>query len=36
MTSPATYELLVLDRGWSPDQFEDWLGAALADLILAD
>ncbi len=36
LTSPGTYEQLVLDRGWTADQFEDWLGAALADLILAD
>lgn len=35
MTSPATYELLVLDRGWSPDQFEGWLTAALTRLLLA-
>lgn len=35
MASPRTYEQLVLDRGWTPDQFEDWLGPALADLILA-
>ena len=34
LTSPATYEHLVLDRGWTPDQFEDWLGAALPALIL--
>ena len=35
LTSPATYEQLVLDRGWTPDRFESWLGAALPDLILA-
>lgn len=35
MTSPLTYEQLVLDRGWTPDQFEAWLGPALAELILA-
>ena len=35
LTSPATYEQLVLDRGWTPDQFESWLGAALPPLILA-
>jgi AcrR family transcriptional regulator len=35
LTSPATYEQLVVDRGWTPDQFESWLGPALADLILA-
>jgi AcrR family transcriptional regulator len=36
MTSPAMYEHLVLDRGWTPDQFEHWLGSGLADLLLAD
>ena len=35
LTSPATYEQLVLERGWTPDQFEDWLDAALPALILA-
>lgn len=36
LTSPAMYEHLVLDRGWTPDQFENWLEAGLANLILAD
>jgi AcrR family transcriptional regulator len=35
MSSPATYEKLVLDRGWTPEQVENWLGAALVELILA-
>ena len=35
MTGPVTYEQLVLDRGWTPEQFEKWLGPALVDLILA-
>ena len=35
MTSPETYERLVLDRGWSPDVFEHWLGPAIAQLVLA-
>lgn len=34
LISPATYEQLVLDRGWTPDRFEVWLGAALPALIL--
>jgi AcrR family transcriptional regulator len=34
MAGPEVYEQLVLDRGWTPDQFESWLGAAVADLIL--
>lgn len=35
MISPAAYEQLVFDRGWTPDQFETWLGWALPALILA-
>ena len=35
LISPATYEHLVIDRGWTPDQFQAWLGAALPQLILA-
>ena len=35
LTSPATYAELVLDRAWTPDRFESWLGAALPALILA-
>lgn len=34
MAGPEVYEQLVLDRGWTPQQFEDWLGAAAANLIL--
>lgn len=36
MTSPRVYEQLMLDRGWTPDQYQDWPGAALPTLILAD
>lgn len=35
LAGPETYELLVLDRGWTPERFEHWLGTALAGLILA-
>lgn len=34
MAGPEVYEQLVLDRGWTPQQFEDWLGTAVADLVL--
>lgn len=34
MSSPETYEQLVLDRGWTPERFETWLGDALIELIL--
>ena len=34
MAGPEVYEQLVLDRGWTPQQFEDWLGAAAANLVL--
>src|SRR2546425_4438496 len=33
--SPETYRLLVIDRGWSADQFERWYSDALARLLLA-
>jgi AcrR family transcriptional regulator len=35
LTSPITYQQLVLDRGWTADHFEEWLSGALGDLILA-
>lgn len=35
MTSPETYERLVLNQGWSPEAFERWLGPAIAQLVLA-
>lgn len=34
LSSPETYQQLVLDRGWTPERFEGWLGDALVDLIL--
>jgi len=30
-----SYELLVGERGWSPDEYERWLGDVLCDLLLA-
>lgn len=33
LISPEVYELLVNDRGWSPDQYEQWLAKALADAL---
>ncbi|HEY6957194.1 MAG TPA: TetR/AcrR family transcriptional regulator [Candidatus Limnocylindria bacterium] len=35
LSSPETYEQLVLDRGWTPSRFEEWLGGALVGLILS-
>lgn len=35
LSSPETYEQLVLDRGWTPERFEEWLATALVDLILS-
>ncbi len=35
LAGPETYEQLVLDRGWTADRFERWLGPALVDLLLA-
>lgn len=33
-TGPELYTSLVLDRGWSPDDFEAWLGPKLRALVL--
>ncbi len=29
------YSMLVLDRGWTPSRFQDWLGATLITLLLS-
>jgi AcrR family transcriptional regulator len=34
LASPETYQHLVLDRGWTPERFEEWLREALAELVL--
>lgn len=34
MSSPETYEQLVLEGGWTPERFEVWLNHAAVDLIL--
>ncbi|MFF5293978.1 TetR/AcrR family transcriptional regulator [Paractinoplanes globisporus] len=31
LISPEVYELLVSDRGWSPDEYEQWLTRTLTD-----
>ena len=33
LNSPEVYELLVVDRGWTPDQYEQWLAQALTDTL---
>jgi AcrR family transcriptional regulator len=33
LISPEVYELLVVDRGWSPDEYEQWLARALTDAL---
>ena len=34
LTSRATYQALVLDGGWTPDRYQDWLaGALLRELV---
>lgn len=33
--SPETYRLLVFDRGWDPERFEQWYGDTIERLILA-
>jgi AcrR family transcriptional regulator len=35
LISPEVYELLVSDRGWSPQEYEQWLTQALADALAA-
>jgi AcrR family transcriptional regulator len=34
LASPEVYNLLVLDRGWSGQRYEDWLRAILTDQLL--
>ncbi len=34
LLSPELYRLLVVDRGWRPEQYERWLRATLADQLL--
>ena len=34
LASPEVYRLLVADRGWSPDQYQQWLSATLASQLL--
>jgi hypothetical protein len=32
--SPEVYRLLVVDRGWSPDRYRDWLASTLTQQLL--
>ena len=34
MTSADVYSMLVVERGWTPNRYEEWLGSALIDLLL--
>jgi hypothetical protein len=34
LANPATYALLVAERGWTADHFEHWLGDSLTRLLL--
>jgi AcrR family transcriptional regulator len=34
LMSPEVYRLLVLDRGWKPERYEQWLTAVLVDQLL--
>jgi AcrR family transcriptional regulator len=36
LASPELYGLLVLDRGWSEDRYQKWLGTILVDQLLSD
>lgn len=35
LAGPETYQHLVVDRGWEPERFENWLRETLTELILA-
>jgi AcrR family transcriptional regulator len=35
LTGGDVYRMLVRERGWSPQQYEDWLGETLVQLLLA-
>jgi hypothetical protein len=34
VTSPEVYRLLVCDRAWPPERYEQWLGEILIDQLL--
>jgi hypothetical protein len=34
LNSPDVYQLLRVTRGWSPDDYENWLGRSLTDALL--
>jgi AcrR family transcriptional regulator len=34
LTGGDVYRMLVRERGWSPDQYQDWLGETLVDALL--
>lgn len=34
LANPTTYMFLIVERGWSADRFEQWLGDSLARLLL--
>jgi TetR/AcrR family transcriptional regulator, regulator of autoinduction and epiphytic fitness len=36
LASHATYDQLVTQRGWSPEQYQTWLADALSHLLLPD
>ncbi|HEX2273678.1 MAG TPA: TetR/AcrR family transcriptional regulator [Acidimicrobiales bacterium] len=36
LMSPEVYRLLVFDRGWQPERYEQWLTGILIDQLLAD
>ncbi len=36
LMSPEVYRLLVVDRGWTPDRYEQWLATTLAQQLVRD
>jgi len=33
---PGVYDLLVLERGWPPDRYQDWITAVMRSTLLPD
>jgi hypothetical protein len=36
LTGSETFRQLVMERGWSPDRFEEWLAYAIRRLVIAE
>jgi hypothetical protein len=36
LTGSETFRQLVMERGWSPDRFEEWLADSIRRLVIAE